>query len=1125
MNGGTKTLSGISWEYTASNYCQFITSSQTQQYNALGGTAYQLGSKKNPQTDGWYIQTNEFSATIKSVKVNAAVANGGTTYISVHVGSSQFGSTQTVNNTALNDFTFTGSASGMLKITMVASELAMYIHSIEVTYETGSTPQAEYNIYRTISAQNPNDQGGWLGDWTNCSYVGDYNTNPTGYEVKALSGEEVTFTAGPNSGYEILPENVSIKDANNNNVEVTPVPNENNKFKFIMPASDVTISAYFTFYRPTLRMAGRFNGRSGWVTGNSGPVFTYTYKDENNTVVDRYTLDVYFSGNDNYFFFRADDGNLMAANGNETNYGLNEDNLNGTHSLGGGRNFQIIPGLYTFTINGDRTQLSITRITPTITFNPAAGTVEQGTQVSATSTLTSIINAIKAADPGLEGVDPGAQGTVSVQVSTDNNEFFNAVTLNESATVTGKASIGNIVVTATANYTVAEFYDITCAVVTDAGAPNYNDNSITADKAKAPEGEWVTLTVKAKSGYDFASVKVNGNAITATNGVYKFQMPGQDAEVIAYYTSKTLNITVNNDEAKGAVSGVPPTSTVGSPITFTAAPHTGYTINSVTYTFTPTGGNSKTTTLTAGENNTYTFNMPGYDVTIDVTYDEIVLGQIDPLFHETFGVNDSSDDKARPWNDSYSVKSGVEAVYSGITNYTVSNAKQSRTSTGYEGAGLMASNSDVEASIIMGPLNVADYQSLQLTYQWKPGSTGKTYYTHAYYATSANGTYTDLGNGTGPSAGGGGSYVERTYNLPAAAEVSTLYLKITFLTSNVQPFIDEVKLRGTPKRTKLAQIEEEHSEAQTAGTFTIADDLQVVAISAVNDHQVAFARDFAESIDPATCPQDAVDFMRNMVYTEADKQVGEWQQNNWVMLDFTDVPSNKFGALTENCVIKGGTLKGNYSDYTIEVSNDFEYVAGTAVGNYTPNVYSPANFYLKNNVPTYIQEYDGVNYWFMTPKPMEVCKFTWAMYYNDPDNDYPEGFYMQDGDVTLKGGVGIDLSYNNVAGASPENGASYRFTGVIMPVKQGKKDNPENHHPQDGSTLNPNFKVAATDLDTSEDSDQIITAVSEVKTGGDVVSVTYCDLAGRMSQKPFAGVNIIVTRYSDGTVKTTKAIK
>ena len=44
------------------------------------------------------------------------------------------------------------------------------------------------------------------------------------------------------------------------------------------------------------------------------------------------------------------------------------------------------------------------------------------------------------------------------------------------------------------------------------------------------------------------------------------------------------------------------------------------------------------------------------------------------LFHESFGNNTGS---ARVWNDSYSVKSGVSEVYSGITGYTISNAKQS----------------------------------------------------------------------------------------------------------------------------------------------------------------------------------------------------------------------------------------------------------------------------------------------------------------------------------------------------------------------------------------------------------------------------------------------------------------
>ncbi|MBR6418499.1 MAG: hypothetical protein IKS36_06755, partial [Bacteroidales bacterium] len=99
-------------------------------------------------------------------------------------------------------------------------------------------------------------------------------------------------------------------------------------------------------------------------------------------------------------------------------------------------------------------------------------------------------------------------------------------------------------------------------------------------------------------------------------------------------------------------------------------------------------------------------------------------------------------------------------------------------------------------------------------------------------------------------------------------------------------------------------------------------------------------------------------------------------------------------------------------------------------------------------------------------------------------------------------------------------GASYRFMGVIMKAGSGSK-----YEPQTGSERNEEFKIATVDFDPDPESGQVITGVSEVKTGSEVVSVTYCDLAGRMSQKPFAGVNIIVTRYSDGTVKTTKAIK
>ena len=51
------------------------------------------------------------------------------------------------------------------------------------------------------------------------------------------------------------------------------------------------------------------------------------------------------------------------------------------------------------------------------------------------------------------------------------------------------------------------------------------------------------------------------------------------------------------------------------------------------------------------------------------------------------------------------------------------------------------------------------------------------------------------------------------------------------------------------------------------------------------------------------------------------------------------------------------------------------------------------------------------------------------------------------------------------------------------------------------------------------------TAVSELVVNGDVVSKTYINTLGQQSDKAFKGVNIVITRYSDGTVTTTKVVK
>ena len=62
-------------------------------------------------------------------------------------------------------------------------------------------------------------------------------------------------------------------------------------------------------------------------------------------------------------------------------------------------------------------------------------------------------------------------------------------------------------------------------------------------------------------------------------------------------------------------------------------------------------------------------------------------------------------------------------------------------------------------------------------------------------------------------------------------------------------------------------------------------------------------------------------------------------------------------------------------------------------------------------------------------------------------------------------------------------------------------------------------------MDKFQVEDDTVTAVETSKLGKTVSSVKYVNLAGQTSSKPFDGVNVVVTSYSDGTTTTTKVMK
>ncbi|MBQ6279787.1 MAG: chitobiase/beta-hexosaminidase C-terminal domain-containing protein, partial [Muribaculaceae bacterium] len=304
---------------------------------------------------------------------------------------------------------------------------------------TATFSKIQYSITNVVKTNGEvNGAGGTLTNWTGVSTVGEV--------WGAKMGDEISFRADTYNGYQIREENISITDASGNAVTFTF---NNNVVTFTMPASNVTITANYTYYRPKIRLAGRYNttNSSAWVNTNVGPQFVY---DSDN---DRYTLDVFFATpSSNFFYLFVDENATWPTSGG--NWSVT--NTTGTATAvswngGDGNEFAIAPGIFTITIAGDMSTISFKAIEPTVSLTPdGSSNVEAGSSVTVSSNLTTL----------LDGIVSGTTATLAT--STDNTNYTDGATYTMpltagSVTLYGKAYYGAIVVTTPATiYTVVK---------------------------------------------------------------------------------------------------------------------------------------------------------------------------------------------------------------------------------------------------------------------------------------------------------------------------------------------------------------------------------------------------------------------------------------------------------------------------------------------------------------------------------------------------------------------------------------------------------------------------------------------------------------------------------------------
>ncbi len=324
--------------------------------------------------------------------------------------------------------------------------------------------------------------------------------------------------------------------------------------------------------------------------------------------------------------------------------------------------------------------------------------------------------------------------------------------------------------------------------------------------------------------------------------------------------------------------------------------------------------------------------------------------------------------------------------------------------------------------------------------------------------------------------------------------------------------------------TTLADIVNDGTEDES---YTVADDILGVYI-AVNDPKCVYAKDLGKHRNPSVKKASEIDFVANQVDDNKVKlQSDEWDQSNWVLLQFESVEDAlKFagkkgepGSRPIACkVIKGGTLTGTLTSKlnpTMTVTAYEEPTETQETQDYVENNYLPCNF-MTPNVQSNIF-YHGVtgDYFFIEPKAQEYVKVWWATY--DGNNHFSVRTSSQ-----FKGSFNVDWSlYPGDYTKDFVKDTGYSFHAIVRYVTPSEQVQPL-YPKADYSDMVKEGNYMVFPLEGGAD---VVTGIENVHADlGNVLSVTYVNMLGIESPTPFSGINIVVTKYENGT-RITKSMK
>lgn len=358
---------------------------------------------------------------------------------------------------------------------------------------------------------------------------------------------------------------------------------------------------------------------------------------------------------------------------------------------------------------------------------------------------------------------------------------------------------------------------------------------------------------------------------------------------------------------------------------------------------------------------------------------------------------------------------------------------------------------------------------------------------------------------------------------------NTCYLQVSSEMTEATTFTIE---KGETKETTLAGLSQEAADGVTPYKLT-GDDLECVGAIASDNYKYLVVKDGGHSTETTSNKQGYREYLIRSSYNGGKENTTKqtaYDQSNWILVDLSGIA----GAQVDNYRNRKITsITGTYHKENPRFVAT-QIVLGDKTAPYAPNHYIATNFmtaYSTDGTGNGVKDAAGNTYYFMNPKDGEWAIVAWAVW-----DKATQAFYVPANDDEgtnahgFAGGFKVDLRYNEgditdvkMLDEQSDKGQNvYTFPALIVKNTATSASAPRRAAIKpDRRELSTTYTVYPLSLSAGS----VVTGVSTVDQAKTVRSVVYYNLQGMASPTPHAGLNVVVTRYTDGSTQVTKVMR